>query len=221
MKRIGRVLAAGAVVSLAICGCSRSATVGTGGAGANLQKGPDFVRDVAAKDIAAIELSRLALDKAADANVKAFAQTMVNDHNASQNRLRTIVADQSIEWPAQADEKQKKTADELAAKQGAEFDREYIKAMVDGHQDLAAKLESRLDVQSVADWKTAAAARTQTTAMPDPNAAMRDVAVRPAASSDWLTTKINAWAAETYPIVQKHLDTARALENAARNRSSH
>ena len=30
--------------------------------------------------------------------------------------------------------------------------------MVEGHQDLAAKLESRLDVQSLADWKTAAAA---------------------------------------------------------------
>jgi putative membrane protein len=66
-----------------------------------------------------------------------------------------------VGWPDQLDEKHKKTADELAAKQGAEFDREYAKAMVEGHQDFAAKLESRLDVQSVADWKTAAAGRAQ------------------------------------------------------------
>ena len=39
-------------------------------------------------------------------------------------------------------------ADELGKKQGAEFERGYMKAMVEAHQDLAAKLESRLDVQS-------------------------------------------------------------------------
>jgi predicted outer membrane protein len=52
------------------------------------------------------------------------------------------------------------SADALAKKQGVDFDRDYAEAMVEGHQDLAAKLESRLDVQSLADWKTAAAGRT-------------------------------------------------------------
>ena len=121
-----------------------------------------------------------------------------------------------IEWPAQLDEKQRKTADELARKRGAEFDREYLQAMIDGHQDLAAKLESRIDVQSLADWKTAAAARTQSKAMPEPPTAMRDTAVRPDNSGNESTMKINQWAADAYPVVQKHLDTARILENAAK-----
>ena len=66
--------------------------------------------------------------------------------------------------------KHRKTADELAKKQGADFDRDYVKAMVEGHQNLAAKLESRLDVQSLTDWKTAAAGRAESKALPEPTA---------------------------------------------------
>ena len=43
---------------------------------------------------------------------------------------------------------------------------------------------------------------------------MRDVPVRPDKSGDEVTMKINQWAADTYPVAQKHLDAARALENA-------
>jgi hypothetical protein len=45
---------------------------------------------------------------------------------------------------------------------------------------------------------------------------MADVQVRPIASGDEITRRINQWAADTYPVVQKHLDTARALETAAK-----
>ncbi len=88
--------------------------------------------------------------------------------------------------------------------------------MIKGHENLAAKLESRIDVQSLADWKTAAAGRARSKAMPDPRIAMRDVQVRPATSDREITTKINHWAADTYPVAQKLLDTARTLENATK-----
>jgi hypothetical protein len=90
--------------------------------------------------------------------------------------------------------------------------------MVEGHQDLAAKLESRLDVQSLSDWKTAAAARTQSKALPEPTTEMRDVQVRPDTADNEITRRINGWAADTYPIAQKHLDTARTLVNATKGR---
>lgn len=47
-----------------------------------------------------------------------------------------------------------------------------------------------------------------------------DVKVRPDKSNTDIGTKINQWAAETYPVAQKHLDTARALENATKKRST-
>jgi hypothetical protein len=56
--------------------------------------------------------------------------------------------------------------------------------------------------------------------MPDPRAEMRDVQVRPEKSASERTMKISQWAAETYPVVQKHLDTARSLEDAAKKRST-
>ena len=230
MRRTGMLWVAVAAIAIIISGCSetegtkppsstqsagRSGGVGTGGAGANLSD-DDFVRDVALKNMAEVELSRMALDKATDPDIKAFAQRMIDDHGAAGHHLKSVLKGQPIEWPVQLDDKHRKIADELTKKQGANFDRDYVKAMVEGHQDLAAKLESRLDVQSIADWKTAAAGRTDTKALPEPNIAMRDVQVRPNKSDKEVTIKINQWAADTYPLAQKHLDIARTLEIATK-----
>jgi len=236
MRRAGLLcLAAAAMTIVASSGCSKSdgtkphsseqpaggpGPVGTGGAGASLKSDDDFAQDVALKNMAAVELSRMALDKATNPDIKSFAQAVIDDYSAAGNKLKSVVSDQRIQWPAQLDDKHREAADELANKQGADFERDYVKAMVEGHQDLAAKLESRLDVQSVADWKTAAAGRTHTRAMPEPQTAMRDVQVRPAKSDRGETMKVNQWAADTYPIAQKHLDTARTLENATKKRST-
>src|SRR4030095_113399 len=139
----------------------RTGGVGTGGAGANLNSDGDFVHDVAIKNMAEIELSRMALEKATSPDIKSFAQTMINDHGAAGDKLKSVVSGHSIEWPAQLDEKHWKKADGRGKKQGADVDRDYVKAMVDGHQDLAAKLESRLDVHSLADWKNGGAGHHQ------------------------------------------------------------
>ena len=197
----------------------RPPEVGTGGAGADVNNDREFVDDVAVKNMAVIELSRVALDKAEGADIKTFAQQIIDDHNAAATALKNIISGSTKEWPAQIDDKQQKTVEGLRKKQGAEFDREYAKAMVEGHQNLAAILESRLDVQSLEQWKTAAAGRAESKAMPDPKSEIADVKVRSNKSNDDMTMKVNQWAADTYPIVQKHLDTARALENATKKRT--
>jgi len=225
-----------AAVTLVFSGCSktegtkpptleesgkRPGAVGAGGAGANVRSDGEFVRNIALKNMAAVELSRIAVDKTTNPDIKSFAQRMIDDHSAAEDKLKSMVSGEAIDWPAELDNKHKKTADELAQKQGVDFDRDYLKAMVDDHQDLTAKLESRLDVQSLADWKTAAAGRTQSSkALPEPSAALGDVAVRPDKSADGITMKINQWAADTYPVAQKLLDTARALENPTTKRPS-
>ena len=226
MSRAGLLWVAVPAVMIVMGGCSKSnrtdapAAVGTGGAGADVKSDDDFVRDVAIKNLAEIELSRLALEKATSVDVKSFAQRMIDEHGAAGNKLKSAASGVAFDWPAQLDEKSRKIAEELAEKHGADFDREYAKAMVESHQDLAAKLESRLDVQSLADWKTAAAGRTQSNALPDPKTQMGDVEVRPAKSDNDVTRKINQWAAETYPVAQKHLDAARTLENATKKHST-
>lgn len=234
MRHTGLLWIGMAVITIVISGCSkddrrptspeqpgaRPGAVGTGGAGANVTSDEDFVPDVAIKSMAEIELSRMAVDTTTNADIKSFAQRLIEDHSAAGTKLKSALSGTPIEWPVQLDEKHRSTADELAQKHGTEFDREYLKAMVEGHQNLAAKLESRIDVQSLAEWKTAVAARTQSQAMPEPTIAMRDVTVRPAESGHESTVKINRWAADTYPVVQKHLDTARTLANVEEKRST-
>jgi putative membrane protein len=232
MRRTGLLWVAVAFVT--ISGCSktegtkppsserpagRSGAVGTGGAGANLSD-DQFVRDIILKNMAEVELGRLALQKATNLDIKSFAQRMIDDHGTAGHDLKRVMSGQPIERPVQPDDKYRKTADELAKKQGADFDRDYVKTMVEGHQDLAAKLESRLDVQSLADWKTAAAGRSDSKALPEPKIAMRDVQVHPNKSDNEVTTKINQWAADLYPVAQKHLDTARTLETSMNNRTT-
>ncbi|AMY08157.1 putative outer membrane protein [Luteitalea pratensis] len=217
-----------AVITIVISGCeaatptssaepgARPGAVGAGGAGASVGSDDDFVADVVMKNMAEIALARIALDNSTNPDVRSFAQRLIDDHGAAGTRLKSVVSGSPIEWPTQLAEKHGETADALAGKRGPEFDREYLQATINGHQDLAAKLESRIDVQSLTDWKTAAAARTQSKAMPEPTTAMRDTAVRPDNSGNESTMKINQWAADAYPVVQKHLDTARTLENAAK-----
>jgi predicted outer membrane protein len=209
-----------------ICGCSngdrqptsserpgaRPGAVGAGGAGASVSRDDEFVLDVAHKTLALVELSRVAERTTANSAVKPFAQRLMHDHGAAAKTLQDVLPEQLVEWPNQLNERYKGIAEEIAQKRGTDADRAYVKAMIDAHQDLAAKLETRLDVQSLAAWKTAAAARTQSRAMPEPTSALRDVVVRPDTSGDESTKKINQWAADTYPMVQKHLDTARTLD---------
>ena len=197
----------------------KPAMVGSGGAGSNLTSDDAFVRDVALKNMAEIQISRLAIEKTANPDIKSFAQRVIDDHSAAGDKLKSAVSGETFDWPAELDNKHKDTVDELAQERGAEFDRDYLKAMVESHQDLAAKLESRLDVQSLADWKTAAAGRTRSSkAMPDPGKVLSDVAVRPDASDNAITGKINQWAADTYPVAQQHLDAARSLESPTTGR---
>ena len=231
MRRTGPFSAAIAALAIGIGGgCTKAPSepppasgvaVGTGGAAADVKSDGEFVHDLVIMNMTEIQLSRMALDKAASPSIKSFAQMLIDDHGDAGNKLKGVVSGPSMEWPAQLDEKHRDLADELAKKQGVEFDRDYTEAMIKGHEDLAARLESRLDVQSLADWKTAAAGRTRTQALPDPKSEMRDVPLRPNKSDKEVTTRINQWAADTYPVVQKHLDTARALENAMKKRSTH
>lgn len=225
MMRPG-VLCTVVAAALVVAGCSktesrrtgseeaapRSTAVGSGGAGADVRSDAEFVHQVALMNLTQIALSRLAVGRAANSDVKFFAQQMIDEHDAAVNKLKSVASEYPNDWPVQLDDKHKKVVDDLAKKQATDFDREYAKAIVDGQQNLAAELESRLDVQSLADWKTAAAARAQSKALPDPKAEMADVKVRPIKGGSELTMKINQWAADTYPLVQKHLDTARALE---------
>ena len=227
MKRMG--LLAVAMVAAVTWGCSDNArkdnaaapasgsAVGT--AGTDVNRGDkDFVHDVAIANMAEIDAARLALDHAATADVKKFAQMMIDDHTAAGEKFKAVATQYSIELPAQVDEKHQDKRDKLAAKQGIDFDKDYADAMVDGHQDFVDKLESRIDKSKLSEWKTKQDARPAAKTAVESGEA---VAIIPEKSDNQVTAAINQWAAATYPTAYAHLQAAKDLQKTLKNRTTH
>src|SRR5262249_3444052 len=83
-------------------------------------------------NVAEVELGKIASSKATNPRVKEFAETMVKDHTEALDKLQALSGAPSNIKP---NAKQKLIAERLSKLSGAEFDREYIKAMVTEHQE--------------------------------------------------------------------------------------
>jgi putative membrane protein len=98
-----------------------------------------FVLEAAQGGMAEVELGKLAGEKAQSAEVKQFAQKLVQDHGRANDELKTLARTKNITVPSAPDSKHKATHDRLAKLSGAAFDRAYMQAMVEDHQkDVAA-----------------------------------------------------------------------------------
>ena len=92
-----------------------------------------FMMDAATGGMAEVELGRLATERAVDKDVKQFAQRMITDHTGAGAGLKQLAAQKKVTPPAELTPKQKETMEKLAKLNGADFDREYVKAMVEDH----------------------------------------------------------------------------------------
>jgi putative membrane protein len=97
----------------------------------------NFITKAAAGGRAEVELGQLAQGKASSDAVKQFGQRMVEDHGAANQELMQLAENKGM----QLDDKTPKPdrlLTRLSKLQGAEFDREYVNAMVKDHkQDVA------------------------------------------------------------------------------------
>jgi putative membrane protein len=105
----------------------------------------DFVGDMMADGRAEVELGKLAQQKASSKQVKDFAAMMVRDHIKTGAELKTVASNANIDMSkVDADmDHGRDTRDRLATLSGMEFDREYIKAMVDGHEKAVKDIENK------------------------------------------------------------------------------
>src|SRR3982750_4561290 len=66
-----------------------------------------FVKDAAEGGMAEVELGRLAVEKASNADVKKFGQRMVEDHNKANEELKDIAGKQNVALPNEPTAKHK------------------------------------------------------------------------------------------------------------------
>jgi putative membrane protein len=96
-----------------------------------------FLMKSAEGGMAEIELSKLALKKSDNEDVKQFARQMVADHTKLMNDMKPFADQMGITPPTRLSPKQQKLFDRLNGLSGTQFDKEYINAMVvDHHNDL-------------------------------------------------------------------------------------
>ena len=95
----------------------------------------DFMTRAAQGGMAEVELGKLASTKAQSAEVKKFAQMMVNDHSKANEELKALAAKKNFSMPTRLDEKHQSLLDKLNGLSGAEFDKAYVEAMVDDHEE--------------------------------------------------------------------------------------
>jgi putative membrane protein len=95
-----------------------------------------YVQKAAASDQFEIQSSRIASQKATSADVKTFAQMMVDDHTKSSEKIAAAAkADGAAQVPTTLDPGHTAQLQNLEKTSGPEFDRLYIDMQVKGHTD--------------------------------------------------------------------------------------
>jgi putative membrane protein len=224
MKRLG-FLSLVLISALAV-GCNRNpesrasnapgGAVGTAGTTDVPRADKDFVHDVTIANMAELDLARLAADQSTNADVKKFAQMMIDDHTKAGDSLSAVATQHNIEMPTAIDDNHRDVHDKLAQKKGFEFDRDYISRMVDEHQDFVDKLESRIDKENLDKWKSSMGER------PGGKTEVKGKAeaILPEKSDNPITASVNQWAADTYPVAFAHLQQAKDLDKQLKKRTT-
>lgn len=93
-----------------------------------------FMNDAAPGGMAEVELGRLAAKQAASKDVKAFAERMIADHSKAGEELKALAQQKKVMLPPDVLPKHKEAMAKLSKLSGAEFDKAYVKAMVEDHE---------------------------------------------------------------------------------------
>jgi putative membrane protein len=101
-----------------------------------------FVEDMITNSSKEIEVSQLAQQRAANAQVKAFAQEVAKDHQEASQTLRQVATQQRVQVTPDTDAITD-AREELTDLSGAEFDRAYIDMMVEDHQSAVSEVEEK------------------------------------------------------------------------------
>jgi putative membrane protein len=101
----------------------------------------EFVNEAASGGMMEVALGEMASQKAASDDVKSFGQKMVEDHSKANEELKQIAASNNLTIPETMMDKQQKMVDKLSELSGAEFDKEYMKAMLKDHKKDIKKFE--------------------------------------------------------------------------------
>ena len=172
MARIGVAAAMSGFIALAACSpkddtatvdSAATATAATTDSAASSMTAGTMTDDnifaaLTAANTAEITSSKEAITKAVDADVKAFARMMVDDHQAmltkGEDLARTLnVTPVAGEMAKDVNEEAKDDAKDMKDEAGKDFDDEYIEKQIDAHQETLDLLDKANNSTATAEVK--------------------------------------------------------------------
>jgi len=102
-----------------------------------------------------IAMSKLAVDKATNPDVKMFAEKMVKEHTAMTESMKPFADKWGLTAPMGPDADHQKEIDKLNTLSGKDFDKEYIDDMVSDHAKAYKAFVKESDDTKLPDFKAA------------------------------------------------------------------
>ena len=101
------------------------------------------ITDMAMSNMAEVEMGKLAQSKSENADIKAFATKMVDDHGKALTEVQTLAESKGVTLPAELDAKHKAMSARLEKASGDAFDKAYVKqGGVGAHKETLTKLRA-------------------------------------------------------------------------------
>jgi putative membrane protein len=111
-----------------------------------------FISDMLEDGRAEIELGRMAQARSQNPAVREFGEMMVRDHTKAGEELKAT-ARQADPRPEETNSDHRELMQKLSGLSGAEFDREYMNAMVAEHEEAVRELEGKSESSTNANVK--------------------------------------------------------------------
>jgi putative membrane protein len=170
-----------------------------------------FVQKMMVANMAEIQLGQLAETHASNPDVKTFAEMMVTDHTKANEQLMPIAQQLGVTPQTELDSKHRSLADKLSKLQGADFDRQFMKAMVDAHEDVVKDTRPVAGAAAAARGGTTTSTDTGTTAS---TAGSSSASGAVGTSGTAGAASVDQYAAQTLPVVEQHLQRAREIRQS-------
>jgi putative membrane protein len=94
----------------------------------------DFVEEATAAGVAEIETGKLALKKSTAADVKAFAQKLIDDHTAANKALAVIAQEKKLKISTEAELMSKAKTSMLKQRDGQSFNEAFAENQIAAHE---------------------------------------------------------------------------------------
>jgi putative membrane protein len=119
----------------------------------SMEKDTEFAVDVADASMLEVKLGGLAQAQGSSLKVRELGLLMFEEQTKMNEELKSLAARKNISLPVTLSEKSQKKYNDLAKKNGADFDKAFAKAMVKGHRDVIALFQREAETGSDNDLR--------------------------------------------------------------------